>query len=85
MSFFHLVSIHLKLAGAGHLLHTGELPGSSRCPLVRHLLHVLCHTGLRLIILFPTVEARPVVKILIRLADSSTCVLSAVFVPCMKS
>ncbi len=25
------------------LLHTGELPGLSRCPLVRPLLHVICH------------------------------------------
>ncbi len=46
-SFFHLVSIHLKLAGAGHLLHAGELPGSPRFPLVHHLLHVICHTGPR--------------------------------------
>jgi hypothetical protein len=33
MSFFNLVSIHLKLARVGCLLHAGELPGLPRCPL----------------------------------------------------
>ncbi len=33
MSFFNFVSVHLKLARVGHLLHAGERPGSPRCPL----------------------------------------------------
>jgi hypothetical protein len=65
MSFFHLVSIHLKLARAGHLLHAGELPGSLRCPLVRCFLHVICHKDSHNVIIFPAVEARPVAKMLI--------------------
>ncbi len=43
MSFFNLVSIHLKLARVGHLFHAGELPGSQRCPLSVVLLHVIRH------------------------------------------
>jgi hypothetical protein len=43
MSFFHHVSIHLKLTRAGHLLHAGELPGSPRCPLVHRFLHMIPH------------------------------------------
>jgi hypothetical protein len=43
MSFFDLVSVHLKLAGVGHLLHAGERPGPPRCPLSVVFLHVIRH------------------------------------------
>jgi hypothetical protein len=43
MSFFNLVSVHLKLARVGHLLHAGERPGPPRCPLSVVLLHVIRH------------------------------------------
>ncbi len=66
MSFFHLVSIHLKLEKAGRLLHTGELPGSPRCPLsVVYSTWFAIKTHVNVIIV-PAVEACTVAEMLVR-------------------
>jgi hypothetical protein len=77
MSFFNLVSIHLKLARVGHLLHAGELPGSPRCPVsVVYSMWFAIKTHVN-VITVPAVEACTVAEMLvcrsILIRPSSTC------------
>jgi hypothetical protein len=67
MSFLLLVSRHLllKLKTVSYLLHAGELPGSSRCPLVRRLLHMICLKDPRYTVIVLPVEDRPEVAVLV--------------------
>jgi hypothetical protein len=68
MSFFNLVSVHLKLARVrvGHLLHAGERPGPPRCPLSVVLLHVIRHKDPRYVVIVPAVEICTVGEMLVR-------------------